>query len=245
MPSTNFHSQLVEEQLLAALHDAINECARHPGSCTGDHVSARLVNQLSAGLLREATAAQAPCGPGGLDVDALIQTAYEVTAPIAKQDALIRFTPGLAASGLAHVEHLDIRAAVALKHRVDLKFSCGFTSADGGASWSLTLTEVDRGWLASAKTMTAPVKKRVTALVDDPKHRAGLAPVIEAARHVAGMRALSNLRVARAGLASAGSRTVAARAVFDRYGYNTADLDRLRSALAQLAAADGKGLVGW
>ncbi len=245
MPSTNFNARLAEEQLLAALHDAISACAQHPGACTGDHVSARLASQLNAGLLREVTAPQAPCGAGGLDVDALIQTTYEVTTPIAKQDALVRFTPGLAASGLAHVEHLDIRASVALKHRVDLKFSCGLTSTDGGASWSLTLTEVDRAWLASAKTMTAPVKKRVTALVDAPEHRAGLEPVIEAARHVAGMRALSNLRVARAGLASAGTRAAAARAVFDRYGYSTADLDRLRSALAQLAAADGRGLVGW
>ncbi|MFF4531534.1 hypothetical protein ACFY1P_19975 [Streptomyces sp. NPDC001407] len=246
MPSSDIRFQLAEEQILASLHHGIQAIRRKTGSCSVDDISTHLIQQLGAGLLREASPApHARTETGSLDTDALVRAAYVVETTIADRAAQVRFTPGLAKSGLAHGEHLDIRATVLLRNRVDLTFMCGLVSTDRGATWSLALTTSDKSRLASAKTMKGPVGEQVTALVHDPGHRRGLEPVIDAARHVAGMRALGLLAGERQRLALAGARAVAARAVFDRYGYSEADMTRLRTHLAQLAAADHKGLVDW
>ncbi|WP_328373049.1 hypothetical protein OG800_49575 (plasmid) [Streptomyces sp. NBC_00445] len=238
--------RLAEEQLTAALHHGIQTIQRNRGSCTVDDVTAFLVEQLTAGLLREAAAPeQASALSGQLDVDALVQAHYDIETTVSTSDARVRFTPGLAASSLTHGEHLDIRAEASLKYRVDLRFECGLASTDGGATWSLAFTKADKEWLDSSKAMKVPVGERVTALVHDPEHRTGLEPIVEAARNVAAMRALSLLKAAREQLARAGCQALAARAVFDRYDCAAGDLDRLRNRLGQLASERNRGLIGW
>ncbi|MFD7919549.1 hypothetical protein ACFV3R_10025 [Streptomyces sp. NPDC059740] len=235
---------LAEEQLAAALHNGIAEIRRCHGSCTADQVAAHLVQQLTAGLLRQAVAPDAVTE--ALDVERLIQRDYGLMTKVANRDAHVRFTAGLGDSCLDHEEHLDLRAEVSLRYRVDLRFKCGLSSRDGGATWTLAFTEAaDKGWLESVKAMKEPVGDLVTALAHDSEHRDGLEPVVEAARHVAAMRALSRLRVARTQLATAGTRALAARAVFDQYGYAVADLERLRTRLAELAWSRNRGLIGW
>lgn len=231
--------------MAAALRNGILTIQKHTGSCTAEDITTYLVQQLTAGLLRETAPEQAPATPGQLDVDALVQEHYDVDTTVIRSNARFRFTPGLASSGLANGEHLDIRAEVSLKYRVDLRYRCGLASTDGGTTWSLAFTEADKRWLDSSEAMKVPVGERVTALVHDPEHQTGLEPIVEAARHVAAMRAHSLLKEARERLAFAGSGALAARAVFDRYGYDAADLDRLRTRLGQLAWERNRGLIGW
>ncbi|RLU82016.1 hypothetical protein CTZ27_31135 [Streptomyces griseocarneus] len=246
MPSSDIHAPLAEAQILTSLRKGIQAIRHKTGSCSAGDISTHLIQQLAAGLLHEASPApHPPTETGSLDTDTLVSAAYLVEATIADRAARVRFTPGLAKSGLAHGEHLDIRATVLLRNRVDLTFTCGLVSTDSGATWSLALITSDKGRLASAKTVKDPVGEQVTALVHDPGHRRGLEPVLDAARHVAGMRAHSLLTGERHRLALASARTAAARAVFDRYGYSEADMTRLRTHLAQLAAADNRLLIDW
>ncbi|MEU6349982.1 hypothetical protein ABZ896_11710 [Streptomyces sp. NPDC047072] len=246
MPPSRIDPRLAEEQLAAALHNGILAIQTNTGSCTAGDITAHLVEQLTSGLLSEPTAAaSASARNGQLDVDALVQTHYDVESTVNNTKAQVRFTPGLAASGLARGEHLDIRAEVSLKYRVELRFQCALFSQSDGADWFLAFTESDKSWLESAKTLKAPVGGLVTELAHERDHRSGLEPVVEAARHVAAMRALWVLGAARRQLASASTRALAARAAFDRYGYAAADLDRLAARLRQLAGEEDLMLIGW
>ncbi|SEM77598.1 hypothetical protein [Streptacidiphilus jiangxiensis] len=179
-----------------------------------------------------------------LDVEALVSRSYTAEMRVGSHRATVVFAAGLADSGIAHGEHLDIRAAVSLRHRVPLTLSYGLVSTDSGASWTVALSRSGRGWLASAQQMLEAARPRVTEIAHDPEHRTGLAPVIDAARHVAALRALFALRQEREQLARAAARTLAARAVLDRYGYSEADLRRLGTHLARLAPAN-RSLIGW
>ncbi|WP_407913852.1 hypothetical protein [Kitasatospora sp. NE20-6] len=239
---------LVEEQLVAVLRDGIRTIRRSAGVCTADDLTARLIQQLRGGLLHAGATSNQDGAPSvELDVEALASRSYAVQTAISGRSASVIFTAGRGDSGIAHGEHLDIRATVAVRHRVDLTLHYGLVSTDAGASWTLALADADRRWLASAQQMTDLAGPHITELVHDPHHRSGLEPVIDSARHVAAMRALFDLQRARDQLAWAASRTLAARAVFDRYGYSEPDLGQLRAHLDRLArlAAEGRCLVGW
>jgi len=243
MNSSDLDPQLAEEQLLAALHDSIISIRRSAGTCTADALTERLTQQLRAGLLSTAL-------PGGdstaaaLDVEALVNRSYPVEITIGARPARAVFTPGLSDSGLAHGEHMDIRATVTVKHRVDHTLTYGLTSTDEGVTWILALAEAEREWLVSAREIKELAAPHITELVHDPRHRGGLAPVVDAARHVAATRALFVLDRAREQLAWASSRDLVARAAFDRYGCSESDMWRLRDHLAQLTT-QGRVLVGW
>ena len=246
MPAPDADPMLAEEQLLTALRDGIRTIKANAGVCTPDDIAQHLIQQLHGGLLHEAHGATETSAQVATDeVDALVQAAYEVETTIRGRAARVCLTAGLADSGVARGEHLDVRARVRLTYRVNLEFSCAFVSTDDGTNWRLVFTEAERSWLASAETMTEPVGHGVTALLNDPAHRPGMEPVVTAARHVAGARALMELRHERERLALAGARTVAARAVFDRFGYSEADIRHLTARLYQLAWAKEHGLIGW
>ncbi|MFF8538388.1 hypothetical protein ACF07B_41500 [Streptomyces sp. NPDC015532] len=245
MPSVDFDPLIAEEQLLAAARAGIRAITHATGTCTAQDLSELLAQQLRAGLLRQALPLPGSSGPGELDVEAVVQANYELETTIHGRAAQVRFTPGLAQSGVAHGEHMDVRAAVSLTYRVSLQFECAVVSTDRGQSWSPALTSARRPWLTSAKNLCPEVGEQVTALMYTPAHGPGLAPVIDAARLVAATRALTRLRVAQGDLAFAGSRAVAARAVFERYGCGPGDATRLHARLRELAAAQDKGLVGW
>ncbi|WP_327740568.1 hypothetical protein OG749_46905 (plasmid) [Streptomyces nojiriensis] len=245
MPSSGFDPLLAEEQLLAAARAGIHSISHSTGTCTAQDLSELLVEQLRAGLLHQTLHLPGSPDSGGLDVDAVVQANYELETTIHGRTAQVRFTPGLAQSGVAHGEHMDVRAAVTLTYRVGLQFECAVVSTDRGQSWSAALTSAERPWLTSAKDLCPEVGEQVTALMHTPAHGPGLAPVIDAARIVAATRALTQLRVAHGDLAFAGSRAVAARAVFERYGCGPGDAARVQARLRELAAAQHKGLVGW
>ncbi|MFB7998904.1 hypothetical protein ACFC4G_39520 [Streptomyces sp. NPDC056002] len=245
MPSADFNPLVAEEQLLAAARAGIRSITHATGTCTAQDLSELLAQQLRAGLLHQALPLPGSSGPGELDVEAVVQANYELETTIHGRAAQVRFTPGLAQSGVAHGEHMDVRAAVSLTYRVSLQFECAVVSTDRGQSWSPALTSARRPWLTSAKNLCPEVGEQVTALMHTPAHRPGLAPVIDAARLVAATRALTRLRVAQGDLAFAGSRAVAARAVFERYGCGPGHATRLHARLWELAAAQDKGLVGW
>ncbi|GAA4981413.1 hypothetical protein [Kitasatospora paranensis] len=233
---------LAEEQLIAVLRDSIRRSA---GARTADDLTTHLIQQLRGGLLHANTLSEAV--NTGLDVEALASRSYEAQTAINGRSAHVTFTAGLGDSGIARGEHLDIRATVSVRHRVDLTLRFGLVSTDAGASWTLALTAPDRRRLASAQQMTDTAGPHVTELVHDPRHRAGLEPVIDSARHVAALRALFDLQQARDQLAWAASRALAARAVFDRYGCTEPDMEQLRAHLGHLArlAEEGRCLVGW
>ncbi|MFF4344748.1 hypothetical protein ACFY00_33110 [Kitasatospora sp. NPDC001540] len=239
---------LAEEQLLAVPHDGIRTIRRSAGTCPADDLAAHLIQQMRGGLLHEAAAlGEGSAGTADLDVEALASRSYTVETSIGGRSARVAFTAGLADSGIAHGEHLDIRATVSLRYRVDLTLRFGLVSTDAGASWALALAKAERRWLASARQMTDAAGPHITQLVHDPRHRAGLAPVIDTARHVAAVRALFELQRARDQLAWAASRAVSAREIFNRYGCTEPDLARLRVHLGHLArlASEGRCLVGW
>ncbi|WP_331736238.1 hypothetical protein OG605_39350 (plasmid) [Streptomyces xanthophaeus] len=245
MPSSGFDPHVAEEQLLAAARAGIHSISHSTGTCTAQGIAELLVEQLRAGLLHQTLPLPGISDSGELDVDAVVQANYELETTIHGRTAQVRFMPGLAQSGVAHGEHMDVRAAVTLTYRVSLQFECAVVSTDRGQSWSAALTSAERPWLTSAKDLCPEVGEQVTALMHTPAHGPGLAPVIDAARIVAATRALTQLRVAHGDLAFAGSRAVAARAVFERYGCGPGDAARVQARLRELAAAQHKGLVGW
>ncbi|MGW7196160.1 hypothetical protein [Streptomyces chryseus] len=245
MPSADFDPLVTEEQLLAAARAGIRSITRATGACTAHDLSELLAQQLRAGLLNQALPLPGSSDPGELDVEAVVQANYQLETTIRGRAAQVRFTPGLAQSGVAHGEHMDVRAAVSLMYRVSLQFECAMVSTDRGQTWSPAFTSARRPWLTSAKHLCPEVGEQVTALMHTPAHDPGLAPVIDAARLVAATRGLTRLRVAQGDLAFAGSRAVAARAVFERYGCRPDDATRLQDRLRELAAKQHKGLVGW
>ncbi|MEU5137074.1 hypothetical protein [Streptomyces californicus] len=245
MPSSGFDPHIAEEQLVAVTRAGIHSITRATGTCSAQDLMELLVQQLHAGLLDQAIPATGPSDSEEVDVDAVVQANYKLETAIHGRSAQVRFTPGLAQNGVAHGEHMDVRAAVTLTYRVSLQFECAVVSTDRGRSWSVALTSAERPWLTSAKDLCPEVGEQITALMHLPVHGPGLAPVIDAARIVAATRALDQLRVAQGDLAFAGSRAVAARAVFERYDCGPGDAARVQARLRELAAAQHKGLVGW
>jgi hypothetical protein len=202
----------------------------------------RLTAELLTALHRAAPSPEAASTNAG-NWEVLTSRSYTTETTVGGRSARVTFTPGLAARGIHTGEHLDLRAAVSPRRRVPLNLSYGLVSTDAGDTWTVALSRSDRRWLASAQQMLEMARPHVVELAHDPDNRAGLAPVIDAARHVAAVRALFDLRQTREELARAAKRSLAARTAFDRYGYAEADLLPLVKHLAQLAGPN-RGLIG-